>query len=652
MAVSLIYRPEIDGLRALAVLPVILFHAGFAEFGGGFVGVDVFFVISGYLIASIIIQELDADRFSLAGFYERRARRILPALFFVTAMTTVFAWLWFVPRDMRNFSASLFAVATFSSNILFARKTGYFDTAIELQPMLHTWSLAIEEQYYIVFPIFFVLFWRLGRPVVIGVLSIGSAISFCLIYAASLGNSYAFYLLPTRAWELGVGALGALYLNQFGFRPAPRVVGQGLAVIGIGLIVVAVTFFDETTPFPGASTLVPVGGALLIILFGEADTIVGRFLGSRLLVGVGLISYSAYLWHFPIIALSEYREISQHSRFYMGMLCVFSLIPAWFSWRYVEKPFRQKNFLTRKLVFIFSVAGLCLIASLGALGTLKGGFPDRFSDKQRKAIETAKYSPMRDKCHSSDTKFAKAEESCKYFVADPGWAVLGDSHAVELGYAFANHLRARHDGIYHFSFSNCAPAYPTKQSSHPCPRWTEEVLKFLAETPSVKNVVLSYRTTTAFSQDHRGLYPKVPQQLSASVQTRRWNSLIAIMNELIVQGKTVYYILQAPESPIDVQRMIQFVPNGENSDIGGVTLRWWMQRNSFVTSRLDELPNAVVVIDPAKLFCDEKICHVIENGTSFYFDDNHISIAGADRIAAFVLSEHWRSANKKLARED
>ena len=640
MAFSLKYRPEIDGLRALAVIPVILFHAGFPAFGGGFVGVDVFFVISGYLIASIIIQDLDADRFTLARFYERRVRRILPALFFVTTLTTVFAWLWFVPRDMKDFSSSLFAVATFSSNIFFGTKTGYFDTAIELQPLLHTWSLGIEEQYYIVFPIFLWLAWRLGKPAVVAALGLGWVISFGLIYVGSPGNVYVFYLLPTRAWELGTGALGAFYLSRFGLVHAPALAAQSLAALGVGLIGFAVIMFDDTTPFPGAATLLPVLGALLIILFARTETAVGTVLRSRILVGIGLISYSAYLWHFPVIALSEYREVSQHSDLFMAMLCLVSLLPAWFSWRFIEKPFRQQNFLSRKQIFAFSAGGLCLMAGIGALGTFNNGFPDRFSGHKLQAIKTAQSSPMRDKCHFSDTNFASANDSCKYFVDDPGWAVLGDSHTVEMGYALAKELEPQDDGIYHFSFSNCSPTYPATQHSGRCAHWTEDVLRFLDEERSVTNVVLSYRTTTAFSLDHRGLYPRMPIELGDRLQIERWDSLLAIMDHLIAHEKKVYFILQAPESPVDVQRLIQFIPQSGKADVEGVTTDWWAERNSFVTSRLHELPEAVEVIDPSNLFCDKKMCRVIDNGTSLYFDDNHISVAGAGKIARALLARH------------
>ena len=209
------YRAEIDGLRALAVIPVILFHAGFELFGGGFVGVDVFFVISGYLITTIIINEMDEGKFSLVNFYERRARRILPALFFVMLVCLPFAWYWLLPSDLKDFSQSVVAVAIFSSNILFWRESGYFDTAAELKPLLHTWSLAVEEQYYLLFPLFLLLTWRLGKKWILVLLGIAFPISLGLAHWAAYNNPSAdFYLLPTRGWELLLGVFAGFYLQR------------------------------------------------------------------------------------------------------------------------------------------------------------------------------------------------------------------------------------------------------------------------------------------------------------------------------------------------------------------------------------------------------------------------------------------------------
>ena len=265
------YRAEIDGLRALAVLPVILFHAGFEWFSGGFVGVDIFFVISGYLITTIIITEMAEDRFSIINFYKRRARRILPALFFVMAVCLPFAWLLLVPNELKDFGQSIVSVSIFSSNILFWIEAGYFDAASELKPLLHTWSLAVEEQYYLLFPIFLILTWRLGVKWIIFLLSIVFFISLGLAEWASNQItqpkiiSAAYFLLPTRGWELLVGVFVAFYLKSNTFFNS-KMFNQMMSLIGIIMISYSVIAFDKNTPFPSLYTLVPVIGTALLIL--------------------------------------------------------------------------------------------------------------------------------------------------------------------------------------------------------------------------------------------------------------------------------------------------------------------------------------------------------------------------------------------------
>ncbi len=304
--ITMKYRREIDGLRALAVLPVILFHAGIQGFSGGYVGVDVFFVISGYLITSIILAEREAGSFTLAGFYERRARRILPALYVMAAACIPFAYLWMLPGDLVEFSQSLMAVAAFASNILFWRQTDYFAAATQLKPLLHTWSLAVEEQYYMVFPLLLLAAWRFGRRKLLALLATALLISLAVAqWGVTHRPAATFYLLPTRGWELLVGALAAFYLS--GRRPEVDRWRELKASAGVALIAYGVFMFGEGTPFPGLNALVPTAGAVLIILFADAGTYVGKLLGSRAFVGIGLVSYSAYLWHQPILAFAKHR---------------------------------------------------------------------------------------------------------------------------------------------------------------------------------------------------------------------------------------------------------------------------------------------------------------------------------------------------------
>ena len=290
------YRGEIDGLRAVAVLPVILFHAGFGLFGGGYVGVDVFFVISGYLITTILLSELQAGTFTLVGFYERRARRILPALFVVMLVTLPFAWLWLAPAEMQKFCNSLIGVSLFASNVLFWRESGYFDSSAELKPLLHTWSLAVEEQYYLFFPLLLMAAWRLGRRRIAVMLAVLLAASLVVAeWGLRRDPTAAYYLLPTRGWELLIGALAALVLSaragESGALVPPRAwMGQVASLAGFGAIAASVLLFDRSTPFPGLYALLPTVGTALVILFATPQTSVGAILGSRFFVGVGMLS--------------------------------------------------------------------------------------------------------------------------------------------------------------------------------------------------------------------------------------------------------------------------------------------------------------------------------------------------------------------------
>ena len=370
------YRHEVDGLRAVAVVPVVLFHAGVDTFSGGFVGVDVFFVISGYLITTILIDDLDSGRFSILQFYERRTRRILPALFFVLLCCLPFAWLWMSPVQLKDFSQSLIAVSTFISNILFWRESGYFAAASELKPLLHTWSLAVEEQFYIVFPILLLLLRRFSQRSVICIIITFSLVSLLLSHWGSVAHPAAtFYLIPTRAWELGVGSICAFLLNDR--QPYKSTL---LSSMGLLLIFNSIVFYDANTPFPSFWALAPVGGTALIILFAQSSTLTAKFLSIRPLVFIGLISFSAYLWHQPLFAFARLKNGAAPSDITMYTLIVLSFGLAVLSWRYIEQPFRRRGspFLaTRLKVLGLSLSAMVLLSAVGIFGQLTDGAPFR-----------------------------------------------------------------------------------------------------------------------------------------------------------------------------------------------------------------------------------------------------------------------------------
>ena len=445
------YRAEIDGLRALAVVPVILFHAGFELFSGGFVGVDVFFVISGYLITTILIEDIENKRFSIVNFYERRARRILPALFFVMLVCIPFAWIWMLPSQMKDFSQSLVAVSLFASNILFWRESGYFAAAAEEKPLLHTWSLAVEEQYYVLFPIFLILAWRFGKNRVFWMIVVMAAISLLLSEWGWRNNKATanFYLAPTRAWELFSGSIAAFIVQKQGVQK-----NNLLAILGLAAIVFSIFFYDEATPFPSVYALVPVLGVVLLVLYAEKETLAARLLSNKGFVGIGLISYSAYLWHQPLFAFARIRSLEHPSMFLMLTLSSLSMVLAYFSWRCIEKPFRYKSAISRTKIFSASLAVIAIFSGVG----LSGNFYHNQIEVmwlERQTPEVRSIYEVLVKANPSTSNWGSTSEArqeiapCVFNVRElnseiekriiecreqhgKGLLVLGDSHAIDL----------------------------------------------------------------------------------------------------------------------------------------------------------------------------------------------------------------------------
>ena len=423
----LAYRPEIDGLRALAVLPVILFHAGLAGMDGGYVGVDVFFVISGFLISTIIMRELDRGSFSLVNFYERRARRILPALFTVILACLPFAWLWLGPADLVSFGGSLVAVILFVSNVFFWQESGYFSQAAELKPLLHTWSLAVEEQYYLVFPLILMAMWKGMRSLVVSALVVAFAVSLSLSHwAATASPSANFFLLPTRAWELLIGVFTTLWLNRYGHAGSPML-NNALSALGVALIVGSLLAFDAQTPFPGLWALVPTVGTALVIVCAVEGTVAHRVLSVKALVGIGLVSYSAYLWHQPLLAFARHRAMGEPAHEVMWGLSAASVALAWASWKWVESPFRDKARTSRRVIFALSLAGMTVLGGVGAALVVSGGAEGRFTSEERRVLAN-----FRDPGSFTAARMTSLELAAFNSAMPRKVLIIGDSFAQDL----------------------------------------------------------------------------------------------------------------------------------------------------------------------------------------------------------------------------
>jgi peptidoglycan/LPS O-acetylase OafA/YrhL len=382
------YRREIDGLRALAVLPVILFHAGLPWMAGGFVGVDVFFVISGYLITSIILKEQSEGRFTIAGFYERRIRRIMPALLLVILTTLPFAFYWLLPDQLQDFSRSMISVIFFVSNLYFRQDTGYFAAAAEEKPLLHTWSLSVEEQFYLFFPPFVLLLLRYCKRWLVAallLLAIGS-LAFAEWESTRQADG-AFFDTRGRIWELLSGSLLACLAIGGSAKRIPHLLAEAGSLAGLLMVVGAIAFFSKSTPFPGLYGLVPVLGTVAIIFFATQTTFVGRLLGSRPFVMVGLISYSAYLWHQPLFAFARVTRADSPSNLLMLGLAALTLALAYGSWRFVEQPCRNRRRLSSRTLYVATASTCLFLVSAGFLVNATGGLIYRYNESDFDLIQ-------------------------------------------------------------------------------------------------------------------------------------------------------------------------------------------------------------------------------------------------------------------------
>jgi len=491
---TLKYRPDIDGLRAVAVLSVIAFHAGWKRLEGGFVGVDVFFVISGYLISSIVFSEIASSRYSILGFYERRIRRIFPALFGMLAVASVAAFIYLLPSELVDYAKSMLAATVSASNVYFWQHSGYFDAPLS-KPLQHTWSLAVEEQFYLFFPLFLMVvrkyFPQRLRVSVIALFFISLAASAAVV---SHDQQAAFYLPYTRAWELLLGTL--LSLGLF-----PRLQSAWLrnlaTLTGMGMIGFSVLFYTQETLFPGLSALVPCVGSALIIGAGEGGaSVMGGFLSWRPMVFIGLISYSLYLWHWPVIIMQNMGllvgvasigaryglQLSSH-RIDMLVEVTVSLLLAVLSWRFVERPFRNGRLrLTGRPLFALAGTVVCLLVAVSSVAVVSGGFQTRFPQDALRVVNAldAKEASAAMRVGScfitTDYHFEqyKVDKCLSQDKARKNYLLLGDSHSAMLWSALSSSLHGVN--VMQASTAACEPSlHPT--GSPDCAKMMDYIFK-------------------------------------------------------------------------------------------------------------------------------------------------------------------------------
>lgn len=629
---NLKYRPEIDGLRALAILPVIFFHAGFETFSGGFVGVDVFFVISGYLITTIILAELEQGKFSIINFYERRARRILPALFLVMLVCIPFAWFWLLPSDMKDFSQSLVAVSVFASNILFWRESGYFDAAAELKPLLHTWSLAVEEQYYVLFPLFLMLFWRLGKRWILVTLGLVFLASLALAqWAAYAKPTAAFFLLPTRGFELLIGAFAAFYMSKVNRKEFGKAASEAAGWLGVALILYAVFAYSKATPFPSLYALVPTLGTVLIILFATQQTIVGNFVGNKAFVGIGLISYSAYLWHQPLFAFARQRTLIEPSETIFVALSILTLFLAYFSWRYIESPFRNKYLFSSKKIFSFAFIGTLIFFIFGIFGHITDG---KLVERQNSSF--VEELDIRVRVNNGLSKDCEgdynASSNCTNSEA-PEVLLWGDSYAMHL----AQGLIASNPNIKMIqkTVSVCGPfidiapinAKYVRSWSEKCLSVNDKVFEYLKGASSVKYVVLSSPFGQYVNDDATVLTGDGRILEGKDVALQYMLETISKLREL---GKVPVVFSPTPQNGEDIGNCLKKATFwGANTSLCDINYSDSLVRQSNVWSFLKDLEKHVAVVNFANFLCANNTCITSSDGVFIYRDSGHLSHEGS-----------------------
>ena len=650
------YRAEIDGLRAIAVVPVILFHAGFELFDGGFVGVDVFFVISGYLITTILIEDIDNKRFSIFNFYERRARRILPALFSVMLFCIPFTWLWMLPSQMKDFSQSLVAVSLFTSNIFFWRQSGYFDAAAEEKPLLHTWSLAVEEQFYIIFPIFLIFAWRFGKKRVFWMIVVMAAISLLLSEWGWRKQPTAnFYLAPTRAWELFAGSLAAFVVQGRGVQT-----NNLLALVGLAAIVFSIFFYDESTPFPSTYALVPVLGAVLLIVYADKETIAAKLLSTRGFVGIGLISYSAYLWHWPLFTFSRLRLV-EPSDYKMALLLLLSFGLGYLSWKFIEKPFRNKAAVSRFKVFTFSLCGLLLFSALGHYGRIKHGIYERFPENITQILRTDITVFENSVRHCWETlelsQSIIAACSLGAMNEDKSFALIGDSHAGALQEALSNVASERALGGIGLSYRSCPPLANAKdtQNDHICTNLRRSIFSVEGIKSLPHNVVVSarwalltekerYLNDSGFRESGDDWVWKLNSNDDLDYSKAMKKEITSSLNLIVSSGRHLIIVYPVPEMgwdvPTKLARSLLIQSSLTNFD-ASVAFESFVQRNRAAFAALDDVGGegfmgTVTRIYPHETLCEQR-CLAHFNGVPLYFDDDHLSKIGAFSVVPYIL---------------
>ena len=669
----LTHRKDIDGLRALAVLSVVVYHCAHELLPGGFTGVDIFFVISGFLITSIIAPALARGEFSLAEFYVRRSKRILPALFTVLAATLIAGLVMLTPSGLAQLGTSTMAAAAFVSNVAFWLDTGYFDAAAEMKPLLHTWSLGVEEQFYLLWPVALLVLAKLRVALRIPVL-LGLAASFalsCVIVAWD--QATAFYLLPTRAWELMAGAVLALDI----VKPFERARARNVAAsLGLALIVAGLVALDADRDFPGAAALLPCGGAALLIQAGRGgDNWVGRLLSLRPLVFVGLISYSLYLWHWPLLVFGRISQDAPLTLVQSFSLAAIAFVLATATWKFVETPFRARGAIRIRwpILVRYGVLSLVVVGIGWSLQSTRGLIDYASPEIVRTEIAREDDNPLSDRCllRSATRNIDRPECAVGRERFPESIALWGDSHADAAMPGIAEAAARFGYAAEQFTMAACPPLLGARVegpdfNGAACEQYNRDVISHLEKSPHVRIVVLSsrwpvYTENARFGEDPGPITYLVDESdaewsgaTSRSVFSR---SLEATVLRLHRAGKSVVLLGTVPAMGVNYPECVarRYQPWSEERPCD-VAQSVFLQQSTFVDAEIDRIASGqegVCHYLPRDVLCQSGRCRGEAEGQILYANDDHLSARGARYLTRRLdLEACLGSAAPRLTRAD
>lgn len=625
LATSHRFRPDIQGLRAIAVLPVVIFHALPAYLPGGFVGVDIFFVISGYLITGIIFRELKEERFSIVGFYARRMKRLFPALYAMLIGTLLIGLTLLPPPELVELAHTAIGTIGFFANFLLYNLSGYFAGDSEFKPLLHTWSLAVEEQFYLVFPLLLAAVYRYYPKIIPHMLFslLIASLSWSVIELQHDASRAFYYPLP-RAFELLIGAIVAVGVFP---KIESTVVRHCLSLVGIGLIATAIIGFSARTPFPGLAAIVPCLGAALILAMGETKkTFGGQVLSMRPLVFVGSLSYSLYLWHWPTIVFSRYylqRELTPPEA---GIAVASSITIALISWFFIERPVLEIRTAQRNFVL---AGALTMAAGTAAAAAIiqSNGLPARLTKVGQSMIASADdISPYRRSCHSEEKSTIAYNQLCVLGskVAIPTTAVWGDSYGVEFAAALGEKLIRDNKSLIQITGSGCPPAPGFDTYKRPnCGAYNSERLKNLLRDKRIRRVYLI--------ANYLGMQEDAPESMENLYDGIAWSA-----TALHIGGKEVTIVLPIPRMPFDAPTALAVRElMGRNPYTFGQTRADFDAQSSQITKRLHEIAKqaSATVVDSKSVLCNRSLCPAYIRGPGvIYFDRGHMSMSGARHL--------------------